>query len=576
MAALRALRKSWFLWAFAAAATTVATFLISYASYEARELERAAARAALYRSTLVSALRQVQHLPQILASDPTIIGLAERSDVDALNRRFADIVAASDIDALYLMDTRGLTLAASNYATPQSFVGRNYVFRPYFRTALAGGRGEYYAVGATTKRPGYFIANALRDRKGVVLGVLAVKVDLHPLQAAWRAGGESVLVANGDGVIILSSDPAQIYRTLEPIAAARLGVIRAARQFLDQPLSRLAWRRTGANRWRMNGLDYLHAQVDIGRLGWRLHYLLDDSRAAQSAALTAIAGAIVFTALLLIAALWRSARLKRALSSSQQHRRALRRTNLALEQAQKELARATKMAALGQLAAAVTHELGQPISAMRNYLAAAEMTRDPGAQQAAIAHLTSIAQRMERITRQLKQFADPAPSRSDLVGLDEVVEGAKLLLAHDLAAGGVALRIESAPQRVHVQGDRTRLEQALVNLMRNAIAAMEESEDKHITLSIGVEGEWAILSVTDTGLGLGEKSLEELQEPFHTTQPSGKGMGLGLAITAAIMREHGGELSAYTTRGGGACFSLRIKQMCASTPGDAPIHEAAQ
>ena len=537
-------------WVAPVAMTLVATagiFVAALYTFEADALRRAKARAAFYESTLVGALERFQHLPFILARDPVVVAAVNAEARARLNTRLEAFAKQAGLEAIYLMDTDGLTVAASNHRAGQTFLGHNYGFRPYFQQAMAGERGEFYAIGATTSRPGYFVAERVRDADGRTIGVIAVKIDLSPLQQAWRVGGERLLVSNRDGVVLLASDASRLYGALAPISDERRAAIATERQFGAEALDRLDWREDGENALLLDGERYLHAPMSIPRLGWTLHYLADRGPLVERAYLAALGGLAVLTAILLAAATVRSERLRAALRSSQSHRRELERSNRRLERAQADLARASKMAAFGQLAASVTHELGQPVSAMRNYLAAAELDATPEERAETLGRLRSIIGRMENVTRQLKLFSRPgenggATDPRERFDLRTVVEGAILLVGHDVGEAGLDLRTELPDAPQPIVGDRLRLEQVLVNLMRNAIAAMTENDEEtgdvpqsnRLTVRLGERDGAAVFEVEDDGPGIGARSIEELQEPFHTTRPSGQGMGLGLAIAAAI------------------------------------------
>lgn len=552
------------------AGVTAILFKVSLSYFESLELQRSQGRVTLYRSTLISALDRYQHLPYVLARDPYVIDAASGGDRDALNRRLADFSDQAALDAIYLMDRTGLTISASNYDQPQTFLGQNYGFRPYFRSAMQGNRGQFFGIGATTLRPGFFVAEPVRDETGQIRGVIALKLDLTGLETAWNRGGETVFVSNPDGVVVLSSDPAWRYRALERIPEPRRIAIRDGRQFGNEPLAALQWRTEGPDIAVLNGTRFLHVTAGIPAPKWTLHFLTDEREVLVQAWFSVIAATIVAALLLAIGLYIRARRIRTALQASQAARRKLRLANVELareieerraaeqrlESARTELARASKLAALGQLAASVTHELGQPIAAMKNYLAAAEMAPQPDGQSRIFGRLTGIVARMERLTAQLRFFAQPSTDRFAPTDMVAVWRGAQELIAADARAAGVTVEETITKRPVPVHGDRMRLEQVFVNLVRNAILAMKDSETKVLSVTIADEGGTTRIAIADTGCGLGNASLEELQEPFVTSRASGDGMGLGLAISAEIVKEHGGSLAAQNRDGGGAEFSV--------------------
>ncbi|SLN10465.1 C4-dicarboxylate transport sensor protein DctB [Pseudoruegeria aquimaris] len=557
--------------AFALAAVLVLALVFFGAAriLKASEQARAEARLSLYHATLTEALERYSHLPYLLARDPFVqrgtagIGLA------GLNRRLADFAARTNLEAIYLMDPNGLTIAASNYADPVTFIGKSYAFRPYFTEARAGGSGAFFAIGVTTGRPGYFLAEPVRNEAGDITGVIAIKVDVSPIASLWAEGGETLFVSNPDGVVILASDPDWQYHTLAPLPEARRAEIAKARQFADAPLPALDFAEAGPDVARLSGTRYLHRSAPLGRLSWRLHYLAPERVIWAGALIAAGAAAVLLLIATAIALYWRARRIRSALDAAQADRRALRATNAALEheieerraaekraaKAQAELAQASKMAALGQLSASVTHELGQPLSAMRNFLVAAEIGASERDGQL-LARLSGLVARMEAITRELRFFARPGKDALADVALEEVARGAMEMVEADARMAGVSITLEQAATGLTVRGDRLRLEQVLVNLLRNALAANAETSGSAITLRLYAENGQACIDVADEGPGLRGTGLAQMQEPFHTTRASGEGMGLGLAISTAILQEHGGWLRAADGPNGGAVFSF--------------------
>jgi two-component system C4-dicarboxylate transport sensor histidine kinase DctB len=549
-------------------------FLASYTYFKSIAIGEAQSRMLLYQSTLAAALNRFQHLPHIIAGDPLVLRALSGRGRDDLNERLAGFAAEADVDAIYLMDASGLTIASSNYQDELTFLDQNYGFRPYFQEAIAGRHGEFFAIGATTGRPGYFVAEAVYDEAETPLGVLAIKLDLSDLVEAWTAGGEAVFVANGDGIVVLSSNADWRYRTLERLSEERLAAILDDRQFGDEPLDPLDWSVETADLVTLNRERFLHVEAPVDRLGWQLHYLADEGRVRERAWFTLIVAAIIGSSLFAIVFYRRSERVQTALRTSRADQNQLRLANAKLadeieerkaaerrlEQAQSDLAQASKLAALGQLSASVTHELGQPLAAMRNYLTAAEIDARPEATELA-ANLGRIVQRMESITKQLRFFASPGDQNLETFDLKDAVHAALTLVEHDVSAKEIALDLDLSPEPATIRGNRFRIEQVVVNLFRNAIAAMKDADRKRLTLKLQPTTDMVEVTVLDTGHGLAGATIETLREPFHSTRASGEGMGLGLAISAAILREHGGELLAADRDGGGAVFTLRIPRI---------------
>jgi two-component system C4-dicarboxylate transport sensor histidine kinase DctB len=553
----------------------------TYRYFTAQEVQRAEARMSLYHSTVLSELERFEHLTHVLAVDPYVIAALEDGTTVALNARLASFSEAAGLDAIFLMDTAGLTIAASNAGHARSFIGQSYDFRPYFQDALGGATGAFYGIGATTGLPGYFIADPVRDAAGRVIGVVAIKLDLAPFEQAWRDAGEQVFLTDRQTVVLLSSDPAWRYRTLDPLPPEARIRITETRQFPGQSLDPLDWSvAADGGRARIDGVRRLHvASADLPH-AWRLHYLGRNDTAVLRAWL-ATGGFFVVSALaLLFAQYQRGRRLGRALRRSEEEEAQLRRANIALareieerrrteqrlDEARGELERTSRLAALGQLSASVTHELGQPIAAMRNRLAAHEIKHKESPLTQTIGGLVD---RMEGITRQLKFFARSGDEPFEDVDLRDCIDAALELMEPSLDALDLVPAYSRPDHPLCVRGSRLRLEQVLTNLLRNAVDAMEEVGDPVLTLRSGRTDGAVWIEVADTGHGLGTATLSDLREPFVTTRASGQGMGLGLAISSGILDDHGGRLEGRNRSDGtgavgtGAVFRMTLPERAA-------------
>ncbi|WP_380051983.1 ATP-binding protein [Falsihalocynthiibacter sp. SS001] len=544
--------------------------LVAESLFRNAEIDRAQARLNLYQSTLTDALERYRHLPDVLAKTQFVRSGTQGVDLDVLNQRLAEIAAQTNLEAIYLMDRTGLTVAASNYAEDVTFLGKNYGFRPYFLEAMRGLRGQFFAIGVTTDRPGYFISSPVRDHRGEVAGVIALKVDLSELTNVWAEAQERLFVSNPDDVIVLASDDRWRYRTLEELTPERRAQIALERQFSDAPLDALNWHASQNNTARLAGRHYLHLTREFKNPKWTLHFLVPESQVWFKALTTlgAATGVVLFLAV--VGLILRTRRVRSVLTASQAHRRKLQTVNAALhreieerraaelrvQQAQKELAQAHKLAALGQLSASVTHELGQPISAMKNYLTAAEIGASENDLRL-VSRMSRLVARMEAITKELRFFARPTPVEFETFTLARLWEGTETLMRPDLDLAGITLNCTLPEGEVRLKGNRLRLEQVLVNLIKNAMSAVEETGDKRININSQTTDDHIKITVSDFGPGLNGRAMADLSEPFHTTRASGEGMGLGLAISAEIAKEHGGELSLQETEIG-ACFVLLL------------------
>ncbi|MGB0960484.1 MAG: sensor histidine kinase, partial [Halocynthiibacter sp.] len=221
-------------------------------------------------------------------------------------------------------------------------------------------------------------------------------------------------------------------------------------------------------------------------------------------------------------------------------------------------AQSSKLAALGEMSAAVSHELNQPLAAMRTYLAGARLLLERRRMEEALSsfrRVDDLIGRMNAITKQLKSYARKAGDTFVPVDLREVVTMGVSMMEPQLNSRQIAITRTVPSEPVIVLADRVRLEQVLVNLLRNALDATKAVDDPEIEIILAV-GETAVLTVHDNGAGV--ENLDELFEPFYTTKQPGDGVGLGLAISSGIVGDLGGRLTARNSSSGGAVFEVRL------------------
>ncbi|MEO9738319.1 MAG: cache domain-containing protein [Lentilitoribacter sp.] len=546
-------------------AMIVSLFFAATSYFRSEETTEAANRLSLYTRSLNDTLERFQYLPYVLSKDPLVVSSVStgRDGVIPfeLNNRLAEFANVSNLEAIYLMNLRGSVIASSNYNLPQSFMGQNYAFRPYFQNALSGNRGEFFGVGATTGRPGYFVSEPVFENSKII-GVIAIKIDMSELQSLWEKGGENVFVSNGDGIVVLSSNPSWLYRTLQALSGDEIAAIAINRQFIGKELISLDWANQGDDVAKLDGGNFVYAKEPINRLDWTVHYLLSETRVYERTLLTTVIFGSVLAVFLVFATFMRSVRIRSALSISQSDRAQLLKTNHELKTAQEQLSRTSKLAALGQLSASVTHELGQPISALRNHLTAAEISGElkPGH---TLEKFTRVIDRMDNITKQLRFFTRPISTvghedKQQNIDIQEVIKGALDLVEHTLQSAGVKAVFNSQSRLIYTLGNRLRLEQVIVNLLTNSITAMEDCAGKKLEISLQTHEKIVNIIVRDNGTGFGDRDIAKLQEPFHTTRASGDGMGLGLSIATEIIREHKGMITAQNLEHGGAEFIISL------------------
>jgi two-component system C4-dicarboxylate transport sensor histidine kinase DctB len=534
---------------------------------------------------LQSLLQKFETLPFVLGFQPDLIeALAHPNDALAiarLNSTLQTIQQQAKVGAIYVMDRDGLTIGASNWDQPLGFVGKNFSYRPYFNAALHGRAGRFYGIGTSTSEAGYFIAQPVYRNGtagGAVTGVVAVKISLADFERTWRSSDDPIVLADRSGVIFLSNRPDWIYHSLRPLDAATEQRLARTQQYMGQTIKPLAAR------------TELNVTQPVGQLDWQLMLFPNPARVLR----TGIAWASVAALLVASAALtgWavyqRRRRLEERLASRAALQRAalelddkivertqqlsatnehlaskyakLQETEFLLRSTQNELVQAGKLAMLGQMAAGITHELNQPLAAIRAFADNARVFLERGqGEQAAgnLGHISEASARMGAIIAQLKGFArkDEAIATVDLA---KSIQASAFLLESEFRRHAVMLGIDAEAGSLLVAGDPVRIEQVLINLLRNALDAVESAERRQVGISLARDGDWALVCISDSGPGIPEQVAAHLFEPFYTTKPSGKGLGLGLAISSSIVQAMNGQLAAHNQASGGARFELRL------------------
>ena len=538
------------------------------------DAERANQQLGLYANTLHTLIDRYRALPAVLALDPELIaalrGPVNEPVQDALNRKLERINGAANSSTLELLDRTGLAIAASNWRLPSSYVGSNYGFRPYFKQTRSLGSGRFYAVGVTSGVPGYFLASAVNDEHGRFLGAMVVKLEFPELEREWRQGNDILLVSDARGITFIANQDGWRYRELQPLSGADRADLAETRQYDKQPLVPLQHQvltRFAANSTlsRVQGpqgsTEYLWESLPLEGENWTLHLLRKPQVAADGR--NAALGAAAVWLSLVFAALFVSQRLRLARlrqRSRQELKRQVEERTRELRTAQEGLVQSAKLAALGQMSAAMAHEINQPLTTQRMQLETLRLLLDHGRYDEARQALEPLEQmltRMAALTSHLKTFARNSPvGLRERLDLATVVDQALHLLEARIRSEEVEVALYLA-RPAWVRGDAIRLEQVLINLLRNALDAMADKRYKRLEIRIEPDGELWRLSVLDSGGGIAEADLAKVFDPFFTTKPVGEGLGLGLAISYGIVHEAGGQLLAENVPGG-ARLSLTL------------------
>ena len=524
--------------------------------------ERAELRQSLYSGAVLSELQRTSVVPLLLARDPLLIGALRARDFSGASQRLISYVDEIGAASIVLMDETGRVVGA----TDRQQLGAMRADDPAFAAAV--GRTETAFALAPTETNAYRASFNRAVMDGAqTLGVLSVEADLAQFESRWRGTSAAVVVTDAAGTVILSTEPRWRGRSLDD-ALADVSVPNA----LQRALANAGGYGPGFDEDFFSGDALIRLEGRIPFRGWNLVTFssYDSVRQRVNGVL-----ALILTGFALLIALGfyllsrrnalqsllarrESAKL-RALNARLSAEVAERkRVQEELKETEQSLAQSSKLAALGEMSAAVSHELNQPLAAMRTYLAGAKLLLQRRRAEEALSsfqRIDDLIERMGAITRQLKSYARKGGEAFEPVDLRAALKSALTLMEPQLRRDDVRLSQILPEEPVTVMADRLRLEQVIINLVRNALDAMKGQAARELDILV-TQGEEAVLAVRDTGHGIDDPA--KLFEPFYTTKKPGEGVGLGLAISSGIVTDLGGRLVARNAEAGGAVFEVRL------------------
>lgn len=523
---------------------------------------RAELRLALDSGNLLSELRRSAIVPQLLARDPSLIGALNSADYQQSSQRLISFVEEIGAANLMLLDRDGRTVAA----TDRNLLGSIHKSEPYFIDALRA--SDTIFTVAPREAGGFSFTYSRRVTSGGdVLGVIVVEVDLQKFERAWAGISAAVLVTDSSGQIVLATEPR--WRGLTEEAALmrqtpQSAIERAIRATAD-------WTALPPDAY-LQGEGVMRLETRIPFRGWRMTSFTTYASVREKVngvlALEIMAFAILLalsfyvlsrrSALRLALFARESAELRHLNAQLQREIAERKRVQEDLAVAEQTLEQSSKLAALGEMSAAVSHELNQPLAAMKTYLAGARLLlrrNRPDEAMVSFGRIDDLIERMGAITRQLKSYARKGQHALSPVNMGDALASSLSMMEPQLRQRRVLINRVLPPDPAMVLGDRLRIEQVMVNLLRNAIDATKSEREPQVDIILSV-GETVTLTVRDNGPGIAD--LDELFEPFYTTKQPGDGVGLGLAISSGIVNDLGGRLTARNGQSGGAVFEMQL------------------
>ena len=545
-----------------AVGTVYVTNQLLTARFTQSTLQSAQLRLALYSGNMVSELQRNSIVPRLLASDAELVGALSSKDYQRTSQRLLSFVEEIGAAAILLLDSAGRVVGA----TDRNRLGENHRNLSHFVGAVRAS----HTVFTTYKQDiGQFDFAYSRQvtANNKLLGVIVVEVDLRKFQSAWAGISDAVIVSSPQGLILLATEKSWV-GSLEDEALMRLSAPSAIERAIQATQD---WSALPTDAY-VKGKAVMRQELRVPFRGWNM-VLFTTYGVIRQRVNAVLALEIMGFAIFLAFAFYQLSRqtLTRALFF-QQESDDLRQLNIRLQReiserqkveknlqvAEQTLAQSSKLAALGEMSAAVSHELNQPLAAMKTYLAGAKLLMQRKRLDEALSsfqRIDDLIGRMSAITRQLKSYARKGGDELVPVDVRIALNGALAIMEPQLKSRKVSLSKTIPSRPVMILGDQLRFEQVVVNLLRNALDATSTVAAPEIELFL-LGGETATLTVRDNGEGIYD--LENLFEPFFTTKKPGDGVGLGLAISSGIVTDLGGRLVARNSDESGAVFEVTL------------------
>ena len=523
---------------------------------------RAEVRLALYSGNILSELQRNQIVPQLLARDQTLIGALNASDYSQSSQRLISYRDEIGAGGLTLLDASGRAVAVSD----RQVLGSQHRSEPYFVEALRSDDTVFTTSMGDNGVRVFSYSRKIESGRDTI-GVIVVELNLQKFETAWAGFTDAVIVTDSEGQILLSTEAR--WRGLSEAEALEL---RSAPTAIQRAIRATAdWSVLPIDAY-VEGQPVMRQETRVGFQGWRMASFTTYAGVRERVNAFIALEIMAFAILLAVGFYFASRKAASRLVFSERESAELRQLNAALQReiaereraernlqvAEQTIQQSSKLAILGEMSAAVSHELNQPLAAMKTYLAGAKLLLQRRRADEALSsfqRIDDLIERMGAITRQLKSYARKGGDAFETIDVRESVSSALSIMEPQLRQRVMAINSSLPREPVYVDADRIRLEQVLINLLRNALDATKGVTDPEVTLIVSVSEE-VLITVRDNGVGIDD--LESLFEPFYTTKAPGDGVGLGLAISSGIVNDLGGRLTAKNGKSGGAVFEISL------------------
>lgn len=512
---------------------------------------------------IVNELQKNSVIPQFLVRDQSIWNALLSNNFFSLPQMFSEFIDEISIESITLMDRTGQIVAVAG----KENLNVNSSNKIIFNTAISTNDTVMNIIEKDENEFGFFYSRKIENDQRV-LGVLSIEVDLKKFENSWKSAGERIFISNGEGKIVLATEP-----TWKGLREDFAWKNQNSKNIIKRGYSvAKGWVDSNESDQYFNDSSFVRFNKNIPILNWKISSF-ENYSGVRERVNTILALEILIFLLLLVLSLYSLNRkkilrlnlfeeetiklreLNKKLETEMEQRKRVEKNLLAVEQT---LEQHSKLAALGEMSAAISHELNQPLAAMKTYLAGASLLlkrNRPQETVAALMRIDGLIHRMGEITKQLKSFARKNTESFVPLNFNDAILEAMSIMEPQLKQSGIKIDTNIPSEPVLIVGDQQRLEQVIINLIRNAIDALDDTELPSITISL-YKNNSVRFSIRDNGKGIND--LEKLFEPFQTSKDPGKGLGLGLAISSNIISELGGSLSGENLTPTGAEFTIKL------------------
>ena len=512
---------------------------------------------------IVNELQKNSVIPQFLVRDQSIWNALLSNNFSSLPQMFFEFIDEISIESITLMDRTGQIVAVAG----KENLNVNSSNKIIFNTAISTNDTVMNIIEKDENEFGFFYSRKIENDQRV-LGVLSIEVDLKKFENSWKSAGERIFISNGEGKIVLATEP-----TWKGLSDDLAWKNQNSKNIIKRGYSvAKGWVDSNESDQYFNDSSFVRFNKNIPILNWKMSSF-ENYSGVRERVNTILALEILIFLLLLVLSLYSLNRkkilrlnlfeeetiklreLNKKLETEMEQRKRVEKNLLAVEQT---LEQHSKLAALGEMSAAISHELNQPLAAMKTYLAGASLLlkrNRPHETIAALMRIDGLIHRMGEITKQLKSFARKNTESFVPLNFNDAILEAMSIMEPQLKQSGIKIDTNIPSEPVLIVGDQQRLEQVIINLIRNAIDALDDTELPSITISL-YKNNSVRFSIRDNGKGIND--LEKLFEPFQTSKDPGKGLGLGLAISSNIISELGGSLSGENLTPTGAEFTIKL------------------